>query len=72
MHPTCKNNPVIPDRKRLMNRSEKDHEESISRPLLDAIFHLTKSLPPGQVENRLFENGMVVLRLATSHCRKWT
>ena len=72
MHPTCKNNPVIPDRKRLMNRSEKDHEESISRPLLDAIFHLTKSLPPGQVENRLFENSMVVLRLATSHCRKWT
>ena len=30
MHPTCKNTPVIPDRKRLMNRSEKDHEESIS------------------------------------------
>ena len=38
VHPTCKNTPVIPDRKRLMNRSEKDHEESISRPLLDATF----------------------------------
>jgi len=38
MQPTCKNNPVIPDRKRLKIRSEKDREESISKPLLDATF----------------------------------
>ena len=76
MHPTCKNTPVIPDRKRLMNRSEKDHEESISRPLLDATFPpepnrylLDKLTSWKQVVWKRHSDSRV---LATPHCRKLT
>ena len=34
----CKNTSIIPDRKRSKIRSEKDREECISKPLLDATF----------------------------------
>ena len=72
MHPTCKNNPFILDRKKLKIRSKKDREECISRPLLDATFpsepsHYLPDIKFG-FENCL-KNDMPVLGLAGCHWR---
>ena len=39
-------------------------------PLLTLEIQIAKTVQNEKMENRLFENGMVVLGLATSHVRK--
>ena len=79
------NSPVKPDRSSGMTRSEKLCEVNRSTSLLDESNHsdaarsssidsgnsdCEKPCKRGKKENKLFENGMVVLGLATSHDQK--
>ena len=81
MHLTCKNTPVTPDRKDLKIRSEKDQEESLSKPLLDATYpsepnrylldrlrQLCSEKRKRESRNQLFD--MPVLGLADCHSRR--
>ena len=73
MHPTCKNTPNIPDWKKLKIRSEKDREECISRPLLDATFPSEPShyLPDIKFGLKIvWKNDVPVVGLAGCHHRK--
>ena len=81
MHLTCKNTPVTPDRKDLKIRSEKDQEDSLSKPLLDATYpsepnrylldrlrQLCSEKRKRESRNQLFD--MPVLGLADCHSRR--
>ena len=41
-------------------------------PLVTFVIQIAKTVQTETLEIMLFENGMVVLGLATSHCRKLT
>ena len=78
MRLTCINNPVKPDRLDKDDWTREKCEGNLSTSLLEgskgseAALSDCENRAKREIENRLFGNGMVVLGLATSHCRKLT